>query len=257
MRIGVLTTCFNEELMLPFFLHHYQDQKWDNVVVMLDRQTTDRSAEVCSHFPNTIIKECGMKAGLQEIEKVEILQRGFNEMAEEGFDWIAVLDSDELIVPFECMLPGAAKQLFYKQAGYECMFSTLFPVFRYIEDKDLDPSKAALLQRLHGGQPRSNEIKPNILRALPDAKLTIGMHTLGKEYKVSPNFFIGAHWADADPSLSIPRRLSRQARFSKDNWANGWGVQHQGISEYSVRAEAAEHLYDPLIPALAKVVGLG
>lgn len=252
MKIAVLTTCFNEEAILPFFLSHYQHEGWE-VRVLLDRETTDNSKRICESFSNVQVLPCGMKAGLQEIEKVEILQTAFDEMVKEGFDWLAVLDSDEFIVPQAEMAKVTAKEFLEIQDKFECLISRMFPVYRHVTDKDLDPTKPALPQRLHGGQSRDNEIKPNVLRAIPDVKLTIGMHTLGRDYRVSPYYFTGSHWADADPSLSVPRRLSRQARFSKDNLANGWGIQHQGITEYSVRAESAAHLYDPPIRQLDKV----
>jgi len=254
MKIGVLTTCYNEELMLPYFLTHYLQNGWDEIRVLLDRETTDRSFKICKQFPKVNVQPCGMTAGLHELEKVAILQGAYNEMCREGFDWIAILDSDELIVP-----PGHRTLGMSPKAGLElikddCVMSAMFPVFRNVEDTDLDLSKSPLPQRLHGMEPRSNEIKPNVLRGIEGTKLTIGMHQLGQDLKVSPHFFIGAHWADCDLSISVARRLSRQARFSKDNWTNGWGVQHMGISEYSIRQEAAEHLFDPIIPALEQVV---
>lgn len=250
MKIGVLTTCFNEELVLPYFLRHYQENGWDEVRVLLDRETTDHSKEICESFSNVRVLPCGMTAGLHEIEKINILQQAFNEMCREGFDWIAVLDSDELIIPNATISAKA----FLLPSGYECIFSVMFPVYRNIKDKDLDSSLSSLPQRLHGGEPRSNEIKPNVLRAKEGTKLTIGMHTLGQDLRVSPYFFVGAHWADADLSLSIPRRLSRKARFSKENLENGWGAQHHFVTEYNIRQEAADHLYDPLVPALVQAV---
>jgi hypothetical protein len=194
-----------------------------------------------------------MTAGLHELEKVAILQQAFDEMCRKGFDWIAVLDSDEFIVPSGQGTLGESPKAGLELIKDDCLMSVMFPVYQNVSDKILDLSKSPLPQRLHGSQPRSNEIKPNVLRAKEGTKLTIGMHTLGQDLKVSPYFFVGAHWADADPAISIPRRLCRKGRFSKVNLELGWGIQHHGITEYSIRQEAAEHLYDPIVEPLRKV----
>lgn len=253
MKIGVLCTCFDEALMLPYFLSHYTKEGWDSIHVMLDRETTDNSAEICSKFSNTMVKECGMKAGLQEEEKVAILKKEFDVMCAEDFDWLAVLDTDEFIVPPAGTVGGLAKEFLERQKECDCVVSKMFPVYRHRTDRDLDPSYTPLRQRLHGGSPRWNEIKPNVLKADPKFALTIGMHKLGQEMLISPVAFTGVHWADADPAISVPRRLRQKARFSKENLEKGWGIQHHNCTFYSIMQEAAEHLDDPLIVDLARI----
>lgn len=244
-RIGVITTCFNEELILPHFLGHYAG--WDDVLVLLDEATTDNSAAVCRDFRNVTVEPCRMSAGLHELEKVAILQAAFNRGI--GFyDWIAVLDSDELIIPLP---PKMSVKLFLaRNMKHDAIISIMFPVYRHVDDLDLDPAKPALPQRLHGRKWRANEVKPNVLRANKPKTLTIGMHTHVGGLAIAKDFFLGAHWADADYSIMKARRLARRARFSEENKQRGWGNQHFNVTEESLLLEAQEHMYDPLLKDL-------
>ena len=131
MKIGVITTIFNEELILPFFLSHYA--AWDDVLVLLDEATTDRSADVCKDFPNVTVENCKMTAGINDLEKLFILQQAFNRGVGH-FDWIAVLDSDEFIIPFN--KEQSAKEYLESSVGFDLVRSIMFPVYRNQEDKD-------------------------------------------------------------------------------------------------------------------------
>jgi hypothetical protein len=246
MRIAALCTVFNEEKILPFFLSHYAS--WDEVHILIDRETTDESAEICSRFPNVKVKECGMTAGLHELEKVAMLEKEFHAI---DADWIAVLDSDEFLVP---PIKGVTTQGFLAELkDCECVPAKMLPVYRHLTDKDLDATKPAVPQRLHGN-PSWTELKYCVLRPHVE-HLTIGMHTLADPVtKLSPTHFLYSHWADADPSLSIARRMSRKVRFSKDNLKNGWGVQHHNVTPSKIMQELSEHMKDPLLTELADLV---
>lgn len=243
-KIAVLSTWFNEEVIAPFFLSHYGT--WDEVRILLDEESSDGSLKICQKFPNVVVEPCKMTAGLHELEKVAMLEKAFHEM-EGKFDWVAVLDSDEFIIPQPRL---TTKEFLASQGGFECVYSCMFPVYRHFTDKALDPSKPIIPQRIHGGKARENEVKPNVLRPFKDLKLTIGCHTQAQKMMVSQQFFIGAHWADADPSISLSRRMQRRARFSKENLEKGWGNQHFNVTKESILKELLDHDNDPVIAEL-------
>ena len=252
MKIGALTTWFNEEAIAPYFLRHYED--WDEVRVLLDTATSDRTAEICARFDNAGLFSCSMKAGLNELEKVALLQDAFQDMVKAGFDWIAVLDSDEFVIP---EWRGMTAHGFLRRMPREvdAVKSAMFPVYRHHLDLDLNPAEEPLPQRLHGLAPKWNEVKPNVLRADPRAQLSIGMHTVPEGVEIARPIFVGTHWADADPSLTV-RRLNRKARFSKQNLEMKWGEQHFNVTEEGLKKELAGKQNCPFLWGLAELAGV-
>lgn len=251
MKIAILTTIYNEALILPYFLPHYAE--WDQIRVLVDNETTDNSLEICRRFPNVAIEPCHMTAGINDLEKIDMLQNAFNRMAKE-FDWIALVDSDEFIIP---PIPNLkVHQFIENNPGYEAFYSHMYRVYKHVTDQKLDPNKAALPQRIHGLGPGGDEQKPNVLKTSIPIKLTIGNHTLGQPLKTPDNiFFTGVHWANADPEISVTRRINRRKRLSKVNLDTGWGIQHFKVTTESIMEEAKSHENDPLIEELKILCG--
>lgn len=248
MKIGVLSTWYNEAPIAPYFLNHYRD--WDEVRVLLETDTTDASEAILQQYSNVMIEHCHMERGLHELDKVAMLEEAFHHMKD--CDWVAVVDSDEFLVP-----PNRgqnAKEFLQNKQNYECCLAYLHPVYRHKDDKDLNPELLPVPQRLHGTEPGRDEIKPCVLRSKEDIHLTIGCHSMERLLFTCPISFTGVHWANADPELAISRRLNRRLRFSQENLEKDWGAQHFNVTEESIRKECQKHENDPLIEKLIKLL---
>ncbi|MCX6007822.1 MAG: hypothetical protein NTZ34_11280, partial [Chloroflexi bacterium] len=65
-----------------------------------------------------------------------------------------------------------------------------------------------------------------------------------------PEFYLGAHWQMADPSIAVDRRMKCRARMSERNKALGMAWHNYNVTGEGIRAECDCHLDDPIIEAL-------
>jgi glycosyltransferase involved in cell wall biosynthesis len=253
MKIAALTMIYNEALILPYFLKHYE--YLDEIHVLYETDSTDRTLEILKKAPNVIIRNVHINEGLDDIDKVGLLNNALREIKT---DWVYVLDSDEFIFP-----PYEPPHDFLRRQDHNVVRAIMFQVYRHRTDKDLDPSLPPVPQRIHGDpdvlsdieQPNRDRnvryIKPIVVRPSDGIQFAPGNHIIEGKVDISPDFYLGAHWQMADPLIAIDRRLKNKARLSARNKANGMGWQHFNITEEWIRTECDSHLDDPAIEVLA------
>jgi len=251
-KIAAVTMVYNEAFMLPYFLRHYQ--YLDEIHVLYETDSTDESLEILKRVQNVVIEECHIEGGLDDIEKIRIINNTLHGIEA---DWVYVLDPDEFIFP-----PNESPYDFLKRQNYDVVRSTMYQVYRHRTDKDLNPLLPPIPQRIHGDSDvlsrdqesnrpfKSLYIKPNVVRPSSKVQFFPGHHQIDGNPQVSPEFYIGAHWHMADPTIAIHRRMERTARISERNKAHQMGWQNFNITEAGIRAECDRHLDDPIIDAL-------
>jgi 2-polyprenyl-3-methyl-5-hydroxy-6-metoxy-1,4-benzoquinol methylase len=247
---------YNEALILPYFLRHYE--YLDQIHVLYETDSTDETLSILKQAPNVVIKNCHIKGGLDDIDKVALINdtlRGIKA------DWVYVLDSDEFIFPHN----ESPQDFLERQKSYNVVRAALFPVFRYRTDKDLDPSLSPIPQRIHGDPDLFSPVqepnqalhcfymKPNVVRPSNRIWFQVGNHVVHGHVKISPELYAGAHWEMADLSIALDRRMKRKARISDRNRAYRLGIHNWNVTEEWIRAECARHLDDPVIDALRPV----
>jgi len=244
MKIGIITMWYNEGLLAEFFLRHYSFV--DEIHVIIDKDTNDRTREICDRFFNvkttSFVFEDGFNDQIKQekINEVVLTKRGF-------FDWIYVLDADEFIFP----PVGSAKQYLELQDG-DVLSARMWQVYRHCLDKDLKVNDIEpIYQRRHGDPSltgfNSFWIKPVIVRPDISPQWTKGCHKLKspKQINFSFNYFQGTHWANADPALAVARRLASKSRQSQANINNHWQEHNHNISKEEILAFCKEHENDP------------
>jgi hypothetical protein len=244
MKIVVMTKWYNEEDLAPFFLWHYE---WaDEVLILLDRATTDASAEIAGMFPQVTIEYCGMPDGLLHDDYlVDLVNKRIRDIKA---DWVISVDADEFIFS---PLPDNRK--FISRADGNLIYAHFWHVWRHWTDGDLDANHPPLYQRRHGDPNRTigyngTYYKPIIVKPETGIIWEAGQHRFEKNsaIKISNSYFNGAHWSMADPELAIRRRIAgRRDRFSEINKKNHWGYQWFDITEEKIRAECEKHSRDP------------
>lgn len=255
MKIAAVTMVYNEALILPYFLRHYE--YLDEIHVLYETDSTDETLSILNQAPNVVIKNCHIKGGLDDIEKVNLINDTLHGIKA---DWVYVLDSDEFIFPY-----NESPYDFLKRQNYNVVRAALFPVFRHRNDKDLDSSLPPVLQRTHGDpdlfstfqEPNRASnicyIKPIVVRPSNRIRFIVGNHFVQGHVKISPEFYAGVHWEMADPSIAIDRRMKCKARISERNKAHGLGVHNWNVTEEWLMAECDRHLDDPTIDILRPV----
>jgi hypothetical protein len=240
MSIGLVTMFYNEEILAPLFLNHYSFV--DDIHVIMDEDTTDRTEEICRQFPVTIHKlkfPNMMDAGIKQT----VLNELFYSLKTE---WGIMVDADEFIFSLKESIPN-----FLSETSSPVIHVKLWQVYRHVTDSDINHD-SVLLQRRHG-DPDFNSwynkhyIKNCISKIAYKIPLNIGCHVFYPLDKIT-DFLQGAHWKMADPELAIIRRIKNgKERMSKKNLSMNWQCHDFHITEEDIYKECEAHKNDPLL----------
>jgi glycosyltransferase involved in cell wall biosynthesis len=96
MKIEVYAICYNEEVMLPYFLRHYS-QIADKIVIY-DNYSTDRSDEICRQNPKVELIKYDSGNQIRDDIYLEIKNNCWKKSTA---DWVIVCDIDELLVQLQ------------------------------------------------------------------------------------------------------------------------------------------------------------
>jgi Glycosyl transferase family 2 len=244
MKISVISRWFHEEFFAPYFLSHYS---WaDEIVIILEKTETDKSAEIIARYPNARIQYCDFGGMINDHLQSDMMS---DLAASMTTDWVIRADGDELIFPAGGVDPREA--LAHADGN---VITTLFRwIYRHADDADLDPSKPALMQRRHGGPYTiypgmgATFTKPSIVRPEARIRWTPGEQRYAPNplIQISSVWFNGVHWQMVDVDEAVRRLLSAEARLSAENRANNWGVRR--FTEAQIRAFCSEHAHDPQV----------
>jgi len=244
-KITIISQWYNEELLAPLFFNHYA--YCDEIHILLDPDTNDRTREIASKYPNVIIKDGHCKDGMDNIQMLSNINQGILGVKD---GWIYMVDADEFIFPEHHEDPHA----FLGRQTAEVVNATYFHVYRHVTEKDIDYSKPPIPQRIHaldGGPEHKNWFwKPSVFRASARVQLTIGNHRFEGIHTVSKERYIGAHWKQADPIICVQRRLSNMVRHSEHDHKKGWGNHDFHVSEEKLLRQLEEKNNLPVLEHL-------
>lgn len=244
MKVTVISRWFNEEFFAPYFLSHYA---WaDEIIIVLEKSTTDRSADIAGQFKNTYIEYCDFGAVLDD----SIFSNMMSDLATGlDSDWVIRADADEMTFPYGFADPREALE---KADGN--VINTLYRwIYRHKDDADLDPAIPSVTQRRHGGKytiwPGMGEtfVKPTIVRPDVNIRWTPGEQRFepNGRVKISKTVWDGVHWQMVDVDEAVRRLISAEKRLSEKNIKNNWGVRK--FTEAMIREECLKHLNDPQV----------
>lgn len=100
MKIEVFAICYNEEILLPYFLRHYS--RFASGITIYDNYSTDRSPDICRENPlvNLVQYDSG-----NQIRDDIYLQIKNNCWKNSTADWVIVCDMDEFVVELRAPTP--------------------------------------------------------------------------------------------------------------------------------------------------------
>jgi len=232
MKITVISHWYNEELLARLFFEHYA--YCDNIIILLDTDTDDRTREFAWVSPNVEVRDVHCSDKMDNIQMLDNINRAILEVKD---GWIYMVDADEFIFPQFWENP----KVFLARQRAETVICNYYHVYRHITDSDIDYSLPPVPQRIHaldGGPEHRNWFwKPSVFRADAGVQLTIGNHRFQGEHTVSDERYIGAHWKQADPAICIPRRLSNMKRHSAHDHKKGWGNHDFHVTAEGLRKQ--------------------
>ena len=92
MKICVITICFNEETILPFFIRHYE--RFVDKMVFYDGISTDRSREIIAACPIAELRDLDTGGRIDDGANIRVKNTAYREI---DADWFIIVDCDELL----------------------------------------------------------------------------------------------------------------------------------------------------------------
>ena len=244
MRISLVSRWYNEEFFAPFFLNHYQ---WvDEIIILLERFTSDRSAEIIEKYPNARVEFTDTDTLLNDRLLSNIVS---DKIMTLDCDWAIRADADEYIFAPN----GGDIREVLKEADGNLIYNWYRWVYRHESEKDLDPTLPTIPQRKHGGEytiwPGMGDkyLKPSITKPEIGVRWNPGDQSIQPNKKVikSTTVLDGAHWQMADKENACLRNHKNESRLSEENKKNNWGVKN--FTREMIEAECDSHLQDPIV----------
>jgi hypothetical protein len=235
MKITIVSKWYNEELLAPLFLKHYGYV--DEIRILLETDTNDRTREICSSYPNVKIIDVHNSRGYDEVENLEIINQALSEVKE---GWIYAALADEFIFPEWNEDPRKFLARQTSNPDADVVWACMFHVFKHHTEGPIDYDKEVIPQRIHGRSIERNRdyfTKPIVFRASAKAVVGYGLHKLRGVYSYSNERYIGSHWKWADKEIAVRRRISNRDTFSPRNIRRNLGSHDFHVTEESIVKE--------------------
>jgi hypothetical protein len=126
MNVLIQAPYFNEEKLLPFFLHYYTDlikKIGTGRIVLFDFGSYDRSKEIIENyktFPGITIENIQMHTSQHREDLLMCVRNGYWKVFNDRFDYVFVVDIDEIIYHKDlCNLLKNKKYDIFRSIGYD------------------------------------------------------------------------------------------------------------------------------------------
>lgn len=218
MKIDVYSLCYNEELLLPYFIRHYA--KFASNIYIYDNYSTDRSEEIARNAGLNIIK-FNTNNKFDDVTHMNIKN---NCWKSSKADWVIVQDMDEFVYhPNLTEILEKTDATIFDLLMYN-MFSLVFPtttgqIYDEIQmgtpfGPYYGPSRKMLLFR--PSQIHEISYTPGCHSANPEGNVKICINTDIK--------FL--HMKFLSKEYYIKKTIMSYERFSDHNKSNGYGSEY-------------------------------
>lgn len=206
--IEVFAICYNEELLLPYFIDHYK--KMGAKITIIDNQSTDKSRSIIEKAGCTYMAYNSNN----QIRDDLYLQIKNNCWKDSKADWVIVCDIDELIeVNFDI-----SKYTIINTKGFDMI--------------GLPPSRIGVHNKMYS---KHIMFRPNHFREI---NYTPGCHSLNPipVGTISGSIEIAnlLHYKYISEDYVYTRHLMYQERLSDINKQLGWGIEYQNVERKKI-----------------------
>jgi hypothetical protein len=228
--VTIYTICFNEELIVEFFIEHYRKRFPNCKIIFYDNMSTDNTENIINKHENCTIRKYDTGNKLSNSTYLKIKNHAWKKDNES--DWILVCDIDELLDIYEDQLKDEEKNgtTLIKGEGWNMI--------------NLNPDEINLTEINHGY--RSEGYDKYYLfnkRFIKEINYTAGCHQANPKgtIKKSPNTYLLYHMTDLSLEYKITRYKRNKDRRSDEDKRNGWGV-HFSYDESKIKKYFEESL---------------
>ena len=216
MKIHAYILCYNEEMILPFTLDYYS--KYCEKIILLDNESTDRSREIASRYPNVSILSWSSNNEMNDLAHVQIKSNVYKNSRGLA-DWVIVCDCDEFLYGIEKLeeLKDNNNKVPHV-TGYQ-MVSDSFPIY----DEEL------ITKKIQTGFKDSVFDKQIIFDPNVEIRFGFGAHhfSCNEPIKDSPTGLKLLHYKYLGVDYVHNKNMRSLSRLSNFNKQNGFGDHYQ------------------------------
>lgn len=239
MKIHVYAVCWNEEVILPYFLRHYS--AFAEKIVIFDNESSDRSPSIIDACPQA--KRVTYKTGEQHYDRVHRECKMKYVESRGQADWVILVDMDEFV--YHPDLVGVLT--WYKKKGINfpkiAGFEMLTPETPTGDGQIWEYGKTGVPS---DGYSKRTTFTPDLgIELSPGSHITKIVSGAPVESPVPELKFL--HYRFFGRKFFVDRNISRRGRVSEEDRKMGWGNHYMNPDEYF------NHIFD-LVLADSRVV---
>jgi SAM-dependent methyltransferase len=221
--IHAYTLCFNEEKILPYYLAYYS--QFCDKITIYDNESTDRSREIITSFPNTEIISWSSNNQIDENNYLKIKNNCWKQSRGVA-DIVIVGDTDEFL-----FIPNI-KEFFAEklEAGFTIfnpdgytMISEKFPLSNNAKSGKL------ITDLIRTGVPSPGKVIAFSPKDIQEIDYAVGAHSLTPTGIT--NYYVGElkylHYTLIDRQNILDRYERMSRRLSTNNITHRWGTHYQ------------------------------
>ena len=213
--IHVYTICYNEEIIMPYFLRHYS--QFADKIFVFDNHSTDKTAEIAGS--NKKVKRIlyGRPDKLYDSDLLKMKNEEYKNSRGQA-DWVIIVDVDEFI--YHPSIPNLLES--YKSNGIHLPKISGYDML----GDDYPKTRGQLYEEINKGVSEPLYSKRAIFNPELDVRYVEGAHKCfvsGKYYE-SPSAEIKLlHYRFLCKEFFVKTMERRQSRCSEENIKKGWG----------------------------------
>jgi glycosyltransferase involved in cell wall biosynthesis len=210
--VTVYTLAYNEELFLPFMVHHYRERFPNCRIVVHDNMSTDNTVTIAEKNHCEVIPY-DTQNQLQDLRMLEIKNNCWKSAST---DWVLVCDMDELLDIHTQQLTTESDN------GATIIQSETYDMINMQNTNAISEIKYAVPSPLPGKALLFNK------RYISDINYDPGCHSCSPDGKVvcSQEAYKLYHYASLGEDITIKRFVERAVRLSQENLQNRWGFHY-------------------------------
>jgi hypothetical protein len=224
MKIEVYAICYNEEVMLPYFLRHYS-QICDKIVIY-DNYSTDRSEEICRQNPKVEVIKYDSGNQIRDDIYLEIKNNCWKKSAA---DWVIVCDIDELVTVMKHTSIIPLEEHTVVMPDWYEMIGDKLPTTRGQIYEEINQGIC------HGQTSKCIMFRPGAIKEINYHPGAHGIDAVGDVRVLHTSEMGILHYKHLSLQYVIERHKLFGQRLSEINKINRWGVQYE-FSDEQTRA---------------------
>lgn len=219
LKIHLFTVCWNEEILMPYFLRHYSE--FCTKMTFFDNMSTDRTREIISSYPNTEIIDFDTNNQKSNRRHMELKNYCWTN---NDSDYVIIVDADEFVYH-----PHIKEFL---RALKEQDYTLLEPVWYEMFGDKIPTEDKPITEIIRRGCKMDGKSKKVMFAPGPIKEINYGAgshqcHPRGriKEYKGDDEFKL-LHYKHLSDEYLLERDHIQRDRLSEDDLENKWGVHY-------------------------------